>query len=270
MSFKQWVTDHVDGINPALTDTQRAIRYLKRYPNEPVLTALPYLFNYYKQSLEERSVRRLLYKRLEKLSTRQVGELYRSLDPNLFKEHIIVYILSKGCPIMFWKYFNPIGISIGFEHVNELFERLNRTQRSKYAEDALRISGYLLRYLTPRQRTKKRCMIAVQTNGAALHIVPKSKRSDEIVRAAISRSASAMQYASKTQRIEYIELAVMGPGQKWDHHRIGGFSPEDWERPWAIEVFKVIGKNRRNELYKRWEEQRKKDANDWHNDHASI
>eukprot|EP00957_Ditylum_brightwellii_P092840 7068207-Ditylum_brightwellii.AAC.1 len=65
---------------------------------------------------------------------------------------------------------------------------------------------------------------------------------DRLVCAAIGQTASVMEYASKNQFIEFIELAVMGSGQKWEHHRIGGFSTYGWKHLWAKEVFKAIGK----------------------------
>ena len=230
-------------------------------------STLPYLFKHYPDALNNKDVLRLLNTSIQELEDPE--ELYHSMDAAILKKSVIVIILSLGAPILFWKYFNPSGSVIHHEYIRPLFEKLTNSQRNTYAEAALRLSGYLLPLLTPKQRTKKRCLIAVKTDGYTLQYVPKTKRTDEIVRAAIKSSASAMEFASKNQRIEFIELAVMGPGQKWDHHRIGGFSTADWERIWAKEVFKVIGKARRDELYQRWKHQREDDENDWHNDYAS-
>ena len=108
---------------------------------------------------------------------------------------------------------------------------MTKRQKNTYAEDALRLSGYLLQLLSAKQRTKKRCIIAVNTDGYTLQYVPKTKRTDEIVRIAIGNTASAMEFATKKQRIAFIELAVLGSGEMVGHHRIGGFSTDDWGRP---------------------------------------
>jgi hypothetical protein len=112
-------------------------------------------------------------------------------------------------------------------------------------------------------------MIAVNTDGAALRLVPETKRTNAIVEAAVSQSASAMEYASLRQRIKFIEIAVMGSGRIYDHHRQGAFSREDWNRKWATDVWEEIGLSRKKELYTKWRSQCKQDENDWHNDYAS-
>jgi hypothetical protein len=270
MSFTQWVLDYADWNDPRLSDEDRGLRYLRRYPDEPVENHIKYLFNHYPEALDNTRVRSVLIKNIKKLSNEQVEELYGSLGVKILSLEVIVYILSLGAPILFWKYFNPAGRGISHEYIRPLFEGLTKHQRNTYAEDALRLSGSLLRLLTAKQRTKKRCIIAVNTDGYTLQYVPKTKRTDEIVRIAIGNTASAMEFATKAQRIAFIELAVLGSGEKVGHHRIGGFSSDDWVRPWAKEVFRTIGKDRRDELYRRWELQREDDANDWHNANAHI
>ena len=270
--FIQWIQDHADWNDPRLTDVQRCLRYLKRYPDEHPRTTLPYLFKHFKEAVNSDRVLNILNQRIQNLGDAGAEELYNYLNennPNLLKEQTYIHILSLGAPILFWKYFNPSGAGVGPEYVRGLFNRLTNKQKTIYAAAALRLSGYLLQFLNSKQKTNELCMIAVTTDGAALSYVPKNKRSDKIVAAAVSRSASAMEYASKEQRIKFIELAVMGSGQKWGHHRIGSFSEDDWKRTWAKEVFKSIGEARKTQLYNKWKEQRKNDANDWHNDYAS-
>jgi len=267
MSFTQWALDVVDWKDPRLTDEGRGLRYLQRHPDESVSSTLPYLFKHYPDALNNKDVLRLLNTSIQELEDPE--ELYHSMDAAILKKSVIVIILSLGAPILFWKYFNPAGKGVHHEYLRYLYTALNTNDRMTYAEAALSLDGKLLRYLTPKQKIPELCLLAVMNDGYVLKYVPKKKRTDEIVKEAVSRSSSAMEFASKKQRIEFIELAVLGSGQKWDHHRIGSFSTDDWKRPWAKEVFKVIGKARRDELYQRWKHQREDDEDAWHNDYAS-
>lgn len=262
MSITQWVQDYVDYADWNLTDAQRVLKYLDRYPDEAPGVIIPYIFNNYPDALYNKNVFQRIITRIKGLDDAE--ELYHSLSDDLLKEQVIITIMSLGAPLLFWKYFNPSGARVHHEYVRELYTSLTPKQRKIYAVAALTLGGYLLQYLTPKQRTLKLCMLAVKNDGYALGYVPKRKRTDEIVEAAVSRSSSAMEYASEDQRIKFIELAVMGV-EKSGLRRIGGFSDNDWKRPWAKDVFKVIGVDRKKELYKLWKNQRKQDANDWHN-----
>tara|TARA_B100000780_G_C21098973_1_gene443377 strand:- start:856 stop:1662 length:807 start_codon:yes stop_codon:yes gene_type:complete len=267
MSFTQWVLDVVDWNDPRLTDRERGLRYLQRHPDESLSSTLTYLFKHYPNALGERNLCQLLKQMIQELEDPE--ELYRSLDAETLEDQAIVSILSLGAPILFWKYFNPAGKRVHHKYLRGLYMSLDHKQRVTYAVAALSLDGELLQYLAPEHITLELCMLAVKNEGYALRHVPKKKRTNEIVEAAISRSASAMEYASKKQRIKFIELAVLGSGQKLEHHRIGGFSSDDWNRTWAKEVFKAIGKAHRNKLYQRWVEQRQNDEDAWHNDYAS-
>ena len=260
--FTQWVQDYADYADWRLTDAQRVLKFLDRYPDEAPGVIIPYIFQHYPDALSDNNVFQRLIIRINGLDDAE--KLYHSLPDDLLQEQVIISLLSLGAPLLFWKYFNPSGARVHHEYVRELYTSLTPKQRKIYAVAALTLGGYLLQYLTPKQRTLKLCMLAVKNDGYALGYVPERKRTDEIVEAAVSRSSSAMEYASEEQRIKFIELAVMGV-EKSGLRRIGGFSDNDWKRPWAKEVFKVIGVDRKKELYKLWKNQRKKDANAWHN-----
>lgn len=267
MSFAQWVLDVVDWNDPRLTDMERGLRYLQRHPDESVSSTITYLFKHYPDALGDHTLGQQLKQRIQELEDPE--ELYHSLDAETLEDQAIISILSLGAPILFWKYFNPDGKRVHHKYLRGLYMSLDHKQRMTYAVAALSLDGELLQYLRPADKSASLCLIAVNYNGYALRHVPKKKRTDEIVEAAISRSASAMEYASKKQRIKFIDLAVLGSGQKLEHHRIGGFSSDDWNRKWTREVFKAIGKAHRNELYQRWIDQRKNDEDAWHNDYAS-
>jgi len=264
--FTQWVQDYADYADWRLTDVQRVLKFLDRYPDEAPGVIIPYIFKHYPDALSDNNVFQRLIARIDGLD--DVEELYRSLSDELLKEQVIISLLSLGAPLLFWKYFNPSGAGVHHEHVRELYTALAPKQRKTYAVAALTLDGYLLQYLTPKQRTLKLCILAVHNEGYALGYVPKKKRTDDIVKAAVSRAASAMEYASKEQRVKFIELAVMGSG-KMGLHRIGGFSENDWKSPWAEEVFEAIGVDRKEELFKLWKVQRDNDIDDWHNDFNS-
>jgi len=264
--FTQWVQDYADYADWRLTDAQRVLKFLDRYPDEAPGVIIPYIFQHYPDALSDNNVFQRLIARIDGLDDAE--ELYHSLSDDLLKEQVIISLLSLGAPLLFWKYFNPSGAGVHHEHVRELYMSLDPKQRKKYAVAALALDGYLLQYLTPKQKTLELCILAVRNEGYALRYVPKRKRTDKIVEAAVSRTASAMEYASKEQRVKFIELAVMGSG-KMGLHRIGGFSENDWKRPWAKEVFEAIGVDRKEELFKLWKVQRKQDEDDWHNDFNS-
>ena len=266
MSITQWVQDYADYADWKLTDAQRVLKYLDRYPDEAPGVIIPYVFNHYPDALSNKNVFQRLIIRINGLDDAE--KLYHSLPDDLLQEQVIISLLSLGAPLLFWKYFNPSGAGVHHEYVRELYTSLAPKQRKIYAVAALTLNGYLLQYLTPKQKTPELCMLAVKNDGSALGYVPERKRTDEIVEAAVSRSSSAMEYASEKQRLKFIELAVMGEG-KIGLRRIGGFSGNDWKRPWAKKVFKVIGVDRKKELYKLWKVQRKQDENDWHNDFNS-
>jgi hypothetical protein len=272
MSFKQWVEDYTDWSDPRLTNARRVLNYLQRYPDESPQNAIIYILKHYQKAFGNDQVRDIIQQRIKKLSEDAAEELYHYLEnenPKVLKKQGFIHMLSLGAPILFWKYLNPSGARVHHEHHHRLYLALNNKQRETYAVDAVTLDGYLLQHLTPKQQTDELCLRAVKNDGFALSCVPTKKRSNIIVAAAVSRSASAMEYASKEQRIKFIEIAVMGTGQIWNHHRIGGFSTNDWNRPWANEVFRAIGQARKKELYKRWKTQRDNDANAWHNEQAS-
>lgn len=272
MSLTQWVLDFKDWNDPRLSDVQRVFNYLKRYPEELPQVTIPYIFQHYRKALSNDQIFHIMQKRIQKRGAEAAEHLYHLLEnkkPEILQTQVIITMLSLGSPILFWKYFNPSGARVHHELNRPLYTALTQTQRKTYAPAALRLSGYLLEYLTAKQKTKQLCMIAVNTDGAALRLVPETKRSNAIVEAAVSQSASAMEFASLRQRIKFIEIAVMGSGRICDHHRQGAFSGKDWSRPWAKEVWDAIGLSRKKELHTKWRSQCKQDENDWHNDYAS-
>jgi len=272
MSLTQWVLDFKDWNDPRLSDVQRVFNYLKRYPEELPQVTIPYIFQHYRKAFSNDQIFHIMQKRIQKRGVAYAEHLYHSLEsekPEILQTQVVITMLSLGSPILFWKYFNPSGARVHHELNRPLYTALTQTQRKTYAPAALRLSGYLLEYLTAKQKTKQLCMIAVNTDGAALRLVPETKRSNAIVEAAVSQSASAMEYASLRQRIKFIDIAVMGSGRICDHHRQGAFSGKDWSRPWAKEVWDAIGLSRKKELHTKWRSQCKQDENDWHNDYAS-
>ena len=245
------------------------VEYLNRHTEEDPIVTIPYVLKHYQCALRDGNNYSIFWNSMrEKIKRRgpeAAEQLYQDLlreNPGFLDERGFVVTLSRGAPILFWKYFNPSGKRVNSTYTRDLYTALTRNQRKTYASAALQLSGYLLQDLAVEYRTESLCMIAVTKDGPALIYVPR--KTDKIVKAAVSQSASAMEYATLAQRIKFIELAVMGSGKLFGDYRPGGFSEKDWDRPWAMEVWAALSDTRKEDLRKRWKKQRDDDEHRWH------
>jgi hypothetical protein len=247
------------------------VEYLNRHTEEDPIVTIPYVLKHYQCALRDEYNYSIFWNSMrEKIKRRgpeAAEKLYQDLlreNPGFLDDTGVVVTLSRGAPILFWKHFNPSGKRVNPVYIQDLYKALTPPQKKTYAAAALQLSGYLLQYLAVKYRTKSLCMIAVTKDGPALKHVPKKIKTNKIVKAAISQSASAMEYATPVQRIKFIELAVMGSGKIYGDYRPGGFSKKDWTRPWAMEVWAALSDTRKEDLKKRWKQQKRDDENRWH------
>jgi hypothetical protein len=276
--YIQWAKEFIRG-----EDADLAAKYLDENPAESPASAIIYIYTYYKVAFKSSKVLKKITNMIKKKCTseRKASEMYEKLVANIPMIILGTYELKetllKGAPILFWKYLLVENEYVDNEKLHQLYGNLTQTQKRRYAKQALVRNGHLLKYLDMKNRTKPLCLLAVKTSGFALQHVPPRKRSDNISKAALRQSSSALQYAlfedkprdvrkfglttsqmqelkpSNEKQFKFLEIAVSG----------GGFYENQWKDPLVVRIMELMPVKGAT-LKKRWIDEKQRQADAWY------